>query len=265
MRTHIRWSFTLVPVALLAVAGCASSTEHASHWSYQGESGPSNWGAMNPEWSMAHDGRAQSPINLSQSNSVKADLAPLRFTAGRTVITPKDNGHTIQWDCEGMNTMTVGNEVYALKQFHFHAPSEHTVDGQHYPVELHFVHANAKGNLAVLGVMLTESNSVNEIYQMLAATIPQDAGEQYGHDSDHAASMGGQTIFSPYSLLPSARRYATYQGSLTTPPCTEGVRWIVLTSPARVSSEQVATFTETYFGNARPVQPVNGRLVLVND
>jgi carbonic anhydrase len=258
MRTHIRWSLTLAPLALLAVAGCASSTEHAAHWSYQGESGPANWGAMNPEWSMAHAGRAQSPINLSQGASVKADLAPLRFTSGRTVITPRDNGHTVQWDCDGMNTMTVGNEVYALKQFHFHAPSEHTVDGQHYPVELHFVHANAKGNLAVVSVMLAESGSTNEIYRMLAATIPQDGGE-------HAASMTAQTIFSPYSLLPSARRYATYQGSLTTPPCTEGVRWIVLTSPARVSSEQVATFTETYFGNARPVQPVNGRLVLVND
>ncbi len=251
MRTHIRRSFMLVPLALLAVAGCASSTEHAAHWSYQGESGPSNWGAMNPEWSMAHAGRAQSPINLAQSNSVKADLAPLRFTSGRTVITPSDNGHTIQWECEGMNTMTVGNEVYALKQFHFHAPSEHTVDGQHYPVELHFVHENAKGNLAVLGVMLAESGSTNEVFRMLAATIPEGAG--------------AETMFSPYSLLPSARRYATYQGSLTTPPCTEGVRWIVLTSPARVSSEQVATFTETYFGNARPVQPVNGRLVLVND
>ncbi len=265
MRTHTRWSFTLAPVVLLAVVGCASSTEHAAHWSYRGETGPANWGAMNPAWSMAHDGRAQSPINLTRTNSVKADLAPLRFVSGRTVVIPQDNGHTIEWECHGENTMIVGGEVYALRNFHFHAPSEHTVDGQHYPVELHFVHENAKGNIAYVSVMLAETHATNKVYELLAATIPQDHAGHYGHSSDEGHSIGAQTVFSPYTLLPSARRYATYQGSLTTPPCTEGVRWFVLTTPARVSGEQVATFTETYFGNARPVQPSNGRLVLVND
>lgn len=263
MRTRFRLSsavFSAAAIALLA-GGCttSSSTKHAAHWSYEGETGPAHWGSMSPEWSMAHAGRAQSPINLTRGATVPANLPPLRFASSPTTITPRDNGHTVQWDCDGANTLTIGSDVYTLKQFHFHAPSEHTVDGQHYPVEIHFVHANAQGNLAVVGVMLSESRSASEVYESLAQTIPHGAGE------GHQGAAGQGVRFNPYALLPSTKTYATYNGSLTTPPCTEGVRWVVLTTPARVSGEQVAAFTEAYYGNARPVQPVNGRLVLVQD
>ncbi|MGP1309334.1 MAG: carbonic anhydrase [Phycisphaerales bacterium] len=254
MRTLARLSLSLAPVALLAAAGCStSSTEHAAHWSYSGETGPAHWGAMHPEWAAAHEGRAQSPINLSQRSAIESKLPELRFSAAPTTVTPRDNGHTIQWDCHGANTLTVGNDVFALKQFHFHAPSEHTVDGKHYPVELHFVHADAAGNLAVVGVMLSPSRGSNGVYEAVTRTLPSRGGQ------------GAPVHFNPYALLPERMTYATYQGSLTTPPCTEGVRWIVLTNPARVTGEQVAAFTESYFGNARPVQPANGRLVFVQD
>jgi len=255
MRTHARLSFAMLPAAALALlAGCSSSVEQHAHWSYSGETGPANWGRMNPAWSAAHEGRAQSPINLSRDAAVEADLPPLRFEAAPTTVVARDNGHTIEWACHGPNTLRVGKELYALKQFHFHAPSEHTVDGRHYPVELHFVHANASGNLAVVGVMLSERDGADRAYAALAATLPAERGGE-----------GLPATFDPYSLLPRTRRYATYQGSLTTPPCTEGVRWIVLTSPARVSGEQIASFTGAYSGNARPVQPAHNRLVLVDD
>lgn len=256
MRTHARFSFALMPVALLAAVGaltaCTSSSEHA-HWSYQGETGPAFWGELSPEWRMAHEGRAQSPINLARDNAVDANLPALRFTTAPTTIVAKDNGHTIQWNSRGVNTLTIGKDVYLLKQFHFHAPSEHAVDGKHYPVELHFVHANAQGNLAVVAVMLNPSTRGSGAYEALVRTIPESGRE------------GAPAQFNPYALLPHSRTYATYSGSLTTPPCTEGVRWIVLTNPARVGSDQIASFTETYSGNARPIQPVNGRLVLVRD
>ncbi len=256
MCKHTRVPCVLLPAALLiaasALTACTSSTEHA-HWSYQGDTGPAFWGSMDPEWRMAHDGRAQSPINLTRDNAVDANLPGLKFTSAPTTIVAKDNGHTIQWDAIGANTLTIGKDVYALKQFHFHAPSEHTVDGKHYPVELHFVHANAQGNLAVVGVMLNPSNHGADAYQALMQTIP------------HHGQQGQPVQFNPYALLPSTRSYATYSGSLTTPPCTEGVRWIVLTTPSRVTNRQVAAFMNAYNGNARPVQPVNGRLVLVRD
>lgn len=257
MRTHARVSLALIPAALLAAVGalsaCTSSSNEHAHWSYEGETGPAFWGSMDPEWSIAHEGRAQSPINLTRDKAVDADLPALKFTSAPTTIVAKDNGHTIQWDTIGANTLTIGKDVYTLKQFHFHAPSEHTVEGKHYPVELHFVHANAQGNLAVVGVMLNPSNHGADAYQALMHTMPAHGG----------ASQPAQ--FNPYALLPSTRTYATYSGSLTTPPCTEGVRWIVLTTPSRVTNRQVAAFMNAYTGNARPVQPVNGRLVLVRD
>lgn len=254
MRTN-RFPFAMLPAAALAlVAGCVSSSvEHAAHWSYSGETGPAAWGAMNPEWEMAHKGRAQSPINLSLDAVIGADLPALRFAPARTTVVARDIGHTIQWDCLSGGTLTLGGEVYALQQFHFHAPSEHTVEGRHYPVELHFVHKNAKGNLAVVSVMLANNPEGRAVYDALARTIPAPGG------------VSEPVRFDPYALLPDTRRYAMYQGSLTTPPCTEGVRWIVLTTPARVGAGQIASFTEAYSGNARPVQPSHGRLVLVRE
>lgn len=254
MRNHARVSLSLLPVALLAVVGCASSSSRqAANWSYSGETGPAYWGSMHPEWSAAHAGRAQSPINLSRDDSVQASLPALRFASGPTSIRARDTGRTIEWECRGPNTLTVGNEVFALRSFHFHAPSEHTVDGRNYPMEMHFVHENARGNLAVVSVMLAESRGASRAYDALARTIPGGAG------------AGQPARFNPYSLLPNAKGYATYQGSLTTPPCTEGVRWIVMTNPARVSDEQLAAFTGSYSGNARPIQPAHGRLVFVQD
>lgn len=260
MRTHARVSLAMIPAALLAlvgaVGGCSSSTDRRVHWSYEGEHGPAFWGELTPEWRMAHEGRAQSPINLSRDHAVEAGLPALKFIGAPTMVRAIDNGHTIEWECHttgGANTLTIGREVYALRGFHFHAPSEHTVEGRHYPVELHFVHANAQGNLAVVAVMLGETSRASEVYAALERTMPREA------------RVGEPARFDPYALLPHSRTYATYSGSLTTPPCTEGVRWIVMTTPSRIAPAQIASFTETYSGNARPVQPANGRLVFVRD
>ncbi|MGB5732838.1 MAG: carbonic anhydrase family protein [Thiohalocapsa sp.] len=227
----------------LAVAGSGA------HWGYEGAEGPTHWGELDPHYGACAAGMHQSPINLS--DAVDADLPPIEFhyaVAGRDEI---NNGHTIQIDYEPGSWVTLEGNDYELKQFHFHTPSENHIDGHAFPLEAHLVHADKDGKLLVLAVMFEEGARNHAL-----ATAWQDMPERphTHHELLTRASAG--------ALLPATHDYYRFDGSLTTPPCSEGVAWLVMKQPLTASSEQIAHFARVmHHPNNRPIQPINDRVV----
>ena len=238
---------------LLASGGMSLATEHAGdkapHWDYAGKSGPEHWSTLDPGFS-ACAGRNQSPVDLGHFSDV--DLPPIAFdykAGGHAFV---NNGHTVQVDYDAGSSISINGDAYALKQFHFHAPSENLINGKSYPIEAHFVHADAQGNLAVVAVMF-EQGASNPALESLWAHMPAKSEER------HALSPGFQAA----DLLPATRDYYRYEGSLTTPPCSEGVHWLVLRQPVFASAEQIRRLTKVLgHPNNRPVQPIGTRVVL---
>jgi carbonic anhydrase len=231
-------------------AALAAAPAAAQHWGYSGEAGPENWSKVDPKFAMCALGRNQSPIDLA--GFVEADLKPLTlaYKAGAADIV--NNGHTVQVDYSPGSTLTVDGRTFELKQFHFHSPSENKVGGKHFPLEGHLVHADKDGNLAVVAVMFQEG-AANALLGKLWEKMPAKAGEK-------AALPAG---LSAAQLLPADRDYYRFNGSLTTPPCSEGVWWLLMKKPVTVSKAQVEQFAKAVgFANNRPVQPVNARPVL---
>jgi carbonic anhydrase len=236
-------------LALLPLCGAAAETKH--HWSYSGETGPSHWSALEPGYAACAKGDSQSPIDIQTAHVEQKALPPLHFNYKSSALHIVNNGHTIQVDVPAGSELTVGGDRYALVQFHFHHPSEETIDGKHYDMVVHLVHRDAKGHLAVVAVPL-RSGKANELISTLWSNLPKAHGrEATPHVAIDAAG-----------LLPQSHAYFAYTGSLTTPPCSQGVRWFVLKSPMTVSAAQLATFSHLYPGNARSVQPLHGRVVL---
>ena len=229
-----------------AVASADSHAEPA--WSYSGVTGPAAWAALKPEYAACGSGRRQSPIDVR--DGIAVDLEPLAFDYRPGAFSVLDNGHTVQVDVAPGNTLAVGGRRYELKQFHFHRPSEERLEGRGYEMSVHLVHADAEGRLAVVAV-LVEGGKAHPLVQQVWNNLPLER---------HEPQAAPEPI-DPAALLPQDRRYATYMGSLTTPPCSEGVRWIVLKQPATLSPEQIAIFARLYPMNARPLQAVSGRLV----
>jgi carbonic anhydrase len=222
----------------------------AQHWGYSGEAGPDNWSKVDPKFAMCALGRNQSPIDLA--GFVEAELKPLKlaYKAGAADIV--NNGHTVQVNYAPGSTLAVDGRTFELKQFHFHAPSENKVGGKQFPLEAHLVHADKDGNLAVVAVMFQEG-AANAFLGKLWEKMPAKAGEK----ADLPAGL------SATRLLPAERDYFRFNGSLTTPPCSEGVWWLVMKKPVSVSKAQVGQFSKTLgFANNRPVQPVHARPVL---
>jgi carbonic anhydrase len=222
----------------------------AQHWGYSGEAGPENWSKVDSKFAMCALGRNQSPIDLA--GFVEAELTPLElaYKAGAAQIV--NNGHTVQVNYAPGSTLTVSGRTFELKQFHFHSPSENKVAGRQFPLEGHLVHADKDGNLAVIAVMFQEG-AANGLLGKLWEKMPAKAGEK----ADLPAGL------SAAQLLPAERDYYRFNGSLTTPPCSEGVWWLVMKKPASVSKAQVGQFAKTIgFANNRPIQPVNARPVL---
>ena len=213
------------------------------HWSYEGDTGPDQWADLSPCFA-ACAGRSQSPIDLTgAAASVLDRLEPGYQTATGTA---ENTGHSIQVDLQG-GTLAIGGDRYDLLQFHFHTPSEHVIDGRAAEAEIHLVHADADGQIAVLGVFV-ERGPANDFMTTLAPFLPgQDRA-----DTPVALRLT--------DLLPDTLAYFTYDGSLTTPPCSESLPWIVLKTPVTFSQEQLALL-KSYFpgGNARPVQPQASR------
>lgn len=238
---------------LLVLAACGASTKSSqpAHWGYEGEHGPEHWAAVDPAFSACASGRAQSPVDIVTSATVSEELPELVCAYGTAPLAIVNNGHAIQVDVPPGDILMQGPNEYALKQFHFHGPSEHTVDGAHAPMEMHLVHADANGRLAVVGVLIREG-AQNAALAPAWSHLPASAGQEVepaGVQIDVAA------------LLPETLGYWHYDGSLTTPPCTEGVRWFVLREPITLSRAQIDAFRAIVHPNNRPVEPLDGRIV----
>ncbi|WP_457641253.1 carbonic anhydrase [Persephonella sp.] len=219
-------------------------------WSYHGEHGPEHWGDLKDEYIMCKIGKNQSPVDINRI--VEGELKPIKieYQAGATKVV--NNGHTIKVSYEPGSYIVVDGVKFELKQFHFHAPSEHKLKGEQYPFEAHFVHADKNGNLAVIGVFFKEGKK-NPIIEKIWKNMPEHAGEEV----KLAHKINAE------DLLPKERDYYRYSGSLTTPPCSEGVRWIVMEEEMEMSKEQIEKFRRVMGGDTnRPVQPLNARIVI---
>lgn len=248
MRTQSRLAGLLL--ASLALSTTAQEGGHPRHWGYAGEVGPEHWAELESDFGECNSGRNQSPIDLN--HFIEAELPKIAFSYQPGGHQVTNNGHAIQVDYSPGSKITVDGMDFALKQFHFHSPSENTVKTKSFPMEAHFVHADAKGNLAVVALMF-EQGASNKLLEQVWPQVPKS-------ENGKAALA---TPVSAADLLHANRDYYRYEGSLTTPPCSEGVRWFVLKRPAKASAEQLA-LVQLVLGhpNNRPVQPVGARVVL---
>jgi carbonic anhydrase len=219
-----------------------------THWDYAGAGGPEAWGKLQPEFSRCATGTRQSPIDIR--GGIAVDLEPIQFDYRPSGFSVIDNGHTVQVNVEAGNAITITGRRYELVQFHFHRPSEERIDGRQFDMVAHLVHKDADGRLAVVAVLL-DRGSAQAIVQTVWNNLPLEKGDEV-----HAGARIDLT-----QLLPTDRRYYTYMGSLTTPPCSEGVLWMVMKQPVPISPEQVAIFARLYPMNARPIQQASGRLI----
>ena len=236
-------------VATLGLFASLACAPHEVHFGYEGEAAPEFWDTLSPEWTTCKTGAAQSPIDLCSPED--AGLPPIAFHYAKAPLRVVNNGHSLQVDIPKGSYAHIDGQRYDLRQFHFHHLSEHTVRGAHYPMEAHLVHTNTQGDIAVVGVFFTEGAPSGLLGDVLDHA-PQDAGCTF---DVHTMTVD------PAALLPAQPRYYRYTGSLTTPPCTEGVLWSVFEQPVEVSAEQIARFREMYPNNYRPVQPLNDRTI----
>jgi len=238
-----------VVVSLLLGASLASADEAAPSWTYKGETGPSHWPTLKPEYQECKLGKHQSPIDIRGSRA--AALPAIEFSYQAAPLNIINNGHTIQVNLPPGSFITVGGKRYDLVQFHFHHPSENRLNGRAFPLELHLVHKDADGKLAVVGVLLADGRA-NPVIADVWKHIPVEKEKEISPD--------GVTV-DPSGLVPANHAYFTFAGSLTTPPCSEEVTWFLLRTPGTVDSPAVKTFAGMYPNNARPTQPLNGRTV----
>ncbi len=224
--------------------GKKDDKSHAVHWGYEGDNGPEHWGDNFP---VCGKGKKQSPLNIVGPFEKSKETLTVDYKEGPLKIL--NNGHTIQVNVEPGSTLTIGKESFDLLQFHFHRPSEEQVDGKNAAMVAHFVHKSKEGKLAVIGVMLNEGKDSAAI-KTLWANLPPKEMEEY---------LPAKVMFNPGSMLPKELAFYNYEGSLTTPPCTEGVQFYILKNPMELSKQQVAKFP--FKLNARPVQSLNGRKI----
>ena len=245
-------TYKLLPTILAGLL--ASAAVHAgekAHWDYSDHAGPKHWGELDPAYATCASGKNQSPINLT--GMIEGELPELKvdYTPGANEVI--NNGHTVEVKYAPGSTMTVDGHKFELKQLHFHTPSENTIEGRHLPMEAHFVHADKEGQLAVIAIMY-ESGKVNPELEKAWQYMPSKVGET-------------QVLAKPVnaaSLMPSDLAYYRFNGSLTTPPCSEGVNWYVMKSFDSASQEQIDAFDQAmmHHANNRPVQPINARVVI---
>lgn len=233
---------------LLAAAAVPPMPRHSNHWSYEGETGPANWGKINSNWAKCGTGNRQSPIDLR--DGMKVDLEQITFDYHPSGFNVVDNGHTIQVAVGMGNYITVQNRTYELVQFHFHRPSEERINGKGTEMVVHLVHKDSEGKLAVVAVLL-QRGAQNSMIQTVWNNLPLEK-----HDTVTPA-----VTLDVNEILPERRDYFTYMGSLTVPPCNEGVLWLVMKNPMPASPAQMALFSRLYPLNARPIQASSGRVI----
>lgn len=239
---------TALAIGVMLACANAWAVTPGTHWDYSGEAGPDNWAKLTPEFHSC-SGQNQSPVNLD--GFIEAQLKPLivNYAAGASEVS--NNGHTVQVAYEHGSTLTLDGKTFDLIQFHFHMPSENLIKGQSYPMEGHLVHADETGRLAVLAVMFKEGEK-NAVLASLWNTPPAEGTKQ-----------PTPTRVNVRGMLPEDLDYYRFSGSLTTPPCSEGVRWLVLKQPIVASHEQIEALKRVIgHANNRPLQPLNSRVVL---
>lgn len=243
-----------MPQRLIAIAlSCLSLTAFAdgTHWTYAGQRGPGHWAQLDKQFSECGLGHAQSPIDIRGARR-DPDAPDLVFAYRPRPLEIVNNGHTVQVDASGGSVLTIGGHAYTLAQFHFHTPSEERIRGRAYDMVAHLVHKDAAGKLAVVAVLF-KAGSENAALKNVFDNMPVGAGPEHKVEG---------VQFNPADLLPAQHGYYHYQGSLTTPPCSEGVAWYVLRTPVEASRAQIGMLHKLYTHNARPVQALNGREVI---
>ncbi|MEY2840198.1 MAG: hypothetical protein RJB60_2497 [Pseudomonadota bacterium] len=233
---------------MAADAHRAGADGHDVHWAYGGDTGPDSWGMLKPEFKTCMMGKRQSPIDIR--DGIKVQLEPIQFEYRQTPFKVLDNGHTVQVNVEPGNSITVLGRRYELVQFHFHRPSEERINGRQYEMVAHLVHKDSDGKLAVVAVLM-DQGMAHPMVQLVWNSLPLEKGfEQYS-----------PVMVDMNMMLPESKQYYTYMGSLTTPPCSEGVLWMVMKQPATLSREQINVFARMYPMNARPIQSAAGRMI----
>lgn len=230
-------------------AGAAHS--EGAHWGYNGAHGPEHWAAMKPAYQTCATGQRQSPIHIQTTDTAPGPAEPIAFhyrASGGSVV---HNGHTIQVNLDSDQSIRVRGSTYQLVQFHFHHPAEERIDGKRFAMVAHLVHRNETGQLAIVAVLMDPGAS-SPFLDQLWTHMPLEAQDRVPLP-EGSIDLG--------ALLPSDQRYYQFMGSLTTPPCTEGVLWLVLKQPVTLSDRQRQLFARLFPMNARPVQALNGRLV----
>ena len=250
---HLKRSLLSAATALCLTSAAVMAADHGSHsWGYDAVNGPDKWGDLKADYAACKNGKRQSPIDITSAEP--AELETIQFTYSATPLKLIDNGHTIQANYGKGSSITVNGRQYDLIQVHFHQPSEEKIDGQAYPMDAHLVHKSKDGKLAVVAVLMKEGKE-NLFLQTLWENTPKKQGKEIAVQDIqiHLAN-----------LLPKTRSYYAFDGSLTTPPCSEGVKWMVMSTPVEMSKQQIKVFGKYYSHNARPVQPLNGREIKVS-
>lgn len=225
------------------------------HWGYEGNTSPEHWAELSPEFIKCAEGHFQSPIDLESYVATKQQEAILKFNYHPASVDLVNNGHTVQANVEADDEELIANDhSYKLKQAHFHAPAEHQIDGIIYPMEMHMVHADENGKLAVVGVFIKEGKGNNAL-----ATLWQNLPNQ---KEEHIHPAQKCDIL---HLLPDDHTVFHYSGSLTTPPCSEGVEWFVMKTPIEMSKTQILEFKKLYHGNNRSIQQLEERSIEISE
>jgi carbonic anhydrase len=219
-------------------------------WAYQGEKGPEHWGDLSPEFA-ACNGERQSPIDLSGSRRLR--YSPLSFRYRSSALSVHNDGRSVRVDVPPGSSLVAGGHEYELTGFHFHAPGEHQINGVSTDMELQLEHRDRQGRIAVVAVPIRAGRRMNSTLSRIWDHIPGGRGQRF---------YGRQTGINPRFLLPNDHSYFSYLGSLTEPPCSEGVEWFVFAKPLEVDRSYVQRFLSAVGPNARPIQPLNGRSVL---
>lgn len=218
-------------------------------WGYQGDGGPAAWARLRPEFNLCGKGQRQSPVDIRGGLAV--DLEPVQFGYADTRFAVIDNGHTVQANIAPGSHIEIGGQRFELLNLHFHRPSEERIDGRQFEMSVHLVHRDAQGQLAVVALLI-DRGPAHPVVQTVWNNLPLEQGQE----------VPARVALPLQALLPEDRRYYTYMGSLTTPPCTEGVRWVVMRQPVSMSAEQIELFARIYPMNARPLQQLAGRRIL---
>lgn len=238
----------LLFVTAALTGGSAALAAEAAHWTYKGHGGPAEWGSMEADFASCKLGKLQSPIDIVGAKPAK--LPPIKFNYQPSALKIVDNGHTIQVNYAPGSTIDVGGTRYELVQFHFHKPSEEKIDGKAHAMVAHLVHKGSDGALAVVAVLL-DKGADNPTLHAIWRNLPKQKEKE----------VAASATIDAATLLPVDKGYYTFQGSLTTPPCSEGVRWFVLKTPMTLAANELTAFAKLYPMNARPTQPLNGRAV----